>query len=171
VAVVAAGTMHQYERTGARPIPNLEKDLWVVRSHQRHRMLEESKLGICNTNVRKLPELGSVAAIPPGDGCLAVHKKSKWQYYSRVMRPVELQLLLLILAANGAPVLGAAVFGQRGNRPVDGGRVIWDGRPLFGRSKTWRGIALALIAVAVMAGLLGLSPGLSRENHSKTPRF
>ncbi len=67
-----------------------------------------------------------------------------------------LPLLLLILAANGAPILAAAVLRRSGNRPLDGGLLWLDGNPLLGHSKTWRGVLLALIAAAVMAWLMGL---------------
>ncbi|MFO1424736.1 MAG: CDP-archaeol synthase [Candidatus Competibacteraceae bacterium] len=70
---------------------------------------------------------------------------------------VELQLLLLILIANGVPIIAAAVCGDRGARPVDGGRRWIDGRRLLGDAKTWRGVALAPLAAALGATLLGWS--------------
>ena len=53
-----------------------------------------------------------------------------------------LALLLLIMpayVANSIPV----VFG-RGAR-VDGGKVFWDKRPLFGEGKTWRGLLAGVL--------------------------
>jgi hypothetical protein len=70
------------------------------------------------------------------------------------------ELLVLIIAANGAPVLARALLGARGAARVDGGRVLADGAPLFGSSKTWRGLAAALVAGALLAPLLGLAPGI-----------
>jgi len=70
------------------------------------------------------------------------------------MVPIELRLLLLILIANGAPVIAAAVCGDWGAYPVDGGRTLADGRRWFGDAKTWRGLALALLATT--AGAIGL---------------
>ncbi len=67
-----------------------------------------------------------------------------------------LRALLLIVVANSVPVLGHKWFGQRFGYPLDGGRRIFDGRPLFGPSKTWRGIALSLAVTAAVAPLLGL---------------
>jgi len=64
-------------------------------------------------------------------------------------------LLLLLLAANGAPVLAARVCGDRWSWPVDGGRRLRDGRPLFGASKTWRGIVAGLAMTALAGALLG----------------
>ncbi len=73
------------------------------------------------------------------------------------MRLIQYHLLLLIIVANGAPILGAALFGNRAAWPVDGGRLWYDGRPVLGPSKTWRGVLLAVSATTVMAALLGLS--------------
>ncbi|MEZ5553213.1 MAG: CDP-archaeol synthase [Pseudomonadales bacterium] len=63
--------------------------------------------------------------------------------------------LLLLLAANGAPVLGKRLLGEHLSAPLDGGRRFLDARPLFGRSKTWRGLTLSLGATALVAPLLG----------------
>ncbi|MCU0808490.1 MAG: CDP-archaeol synthase [Candidatus Contendobacter sp.] len=70
------------------------------------------------------------------------------------MLSIELQVLLLVLIANGAPVVAAAVCGDWGSRPVDGGRVLADGHRLLGDSKTWRGLVLAPLACGVGAVLL-----------------
>jgi len=72
------------------------------------------------------------------------------------MALIELQLLLLILIANGAPVVAAAACGAWGAWPLDGGRVLGDGRRLLGDAKTWRGVVLAPLAAGFGAVLLGL---------------
>jgi CDP-2,3-bis-(O-geranylgeranyl)-sn-glycerol synthase len=66
------------------------------------------------------------------------------------------KLLLLLLIANGSPILVRFVTGDRWSAPIDGGRNAWDGRPLFGKSKTWRGAIGAIAATAFAALLLGL---------------
>ena len=66
------------------------------------------------------------------------------------------EALLLLMVANGAPVIAAKLFGGRFAWPVDGGRTLADGRPLFGRSKTWRGLATAVVATTAAAPCLGL---------------
>ncbi len=66
-----------------------------------------------------------------------------------------LQLLLLISLANGAPVIAKRVLGQRLARPLDGNLRFVDGRPLFGASKTLRGIAAAVVATSLLAPLVG----------------
>ncbi len=67
-----------------------------------------------------------------------------------------LQALLLVLVANGTPVLASYLLGRRFSRPLDGGRTAWDGAPWLGPSKTIRGIALSLVVTACSAWLLGL---------------
>src|SRR6478752_380374 len=59
-----------------------------------------------------------------------------------------LQGLILISAANGAPVLFARLLRARFAHPIDGGIVLRDGHPLLGRSKTWRGLAAAVLLAA-----------------------
>jgi CDP-2,3-bis-(O-geranylgeranyl)-sn-glycerol synthase len=67
-----------------------------------------------------------------------------------------LQALILILVANGTPVMATWLLRSRGNWPIDGGRMLADGRPLLGPSKSWRGLALAVAATTTAAALLGL---------------
>ncbi len=66
------------------------------------------------------------------------------------------QLLFLLTAANGAPVIAKRLFGDILAQPVDGGAVYADGRPVFGASKTWRGVALSILATWFCAPLVGL---------------
>ena len=40
--------------------------------------------------------------------------------------PIELKLLLLILIANGVPLVAASLCGDWGARPLDGGRTLAD---------------------------------------------
>lgn len=69
-------------------------------------------------------------------------------------------LMLLLLVANGTPVLLKRLLGERGAWPIDGGRAAWDGRPWLGRSKTWRGLLAGIAATALTATVLGLGPAL-----------
>lgn len=67
----------------------------------------------------------------------------------------ELKLLLLILIANGVPIMAASLCGAWGARPLDGGRILADGYRCLGDSKTWRGVVLApLVAELVALGLM-----------------
>src|SRR5271168_5396155 len=72
---------------------------------------------------------------------------------------VIFQSLILISAANGAPVLLARLLGTRFARPIDGGVVLRDGYPLLGRSKTWRGLAAAIVLATCAAVIIGLMAG------------
>jgi CDP-2,3-bis-(O-geranylgeranyl)-sn-glycerol synthase len=69
---------------------------------------------------------------------------------------VLLRLLVLLLLANGTPMIGGKLFGSRLSYPLDGDREFVDRRPLFGRSKTIRGVALAIVITAAGAPLVGL---------------
>jgi hypothetical protein len=70
------------------------------------------------------------------------------------------KLLLLLLAANGAPILIRKILGTRYAWPLDSGARFRDGRPLLGPSKTWRGLLAALAMTGFIAVLLGLPFGL-----------
>ena len=66
-----------------------------------------------------------------------------------------IEILAMLVAVNGAPVLVAYFLGARANRPVDGGWRLTDGRPLLGDSKTWPGFVAAICTSCVLALLLG----------------
>ncbi len=68
------------------------------------------------------------------------------------------QALLLLLVANGAPVISHTILGKRLARPIDNGLMLSDGHRLFGNKKTWRGLFSAILLTTVIAVLLGLSP-------------
>ncbi|MCC7276709.1 MAG: CDP-archaeol synthase [Chromatiaceae bacterium] len=69
-------------------------------------------------------------------------------------------LLLLLIAANGAPILLAWALGPRWDWPLDGGRIHPDGRPWLGGHITTRGLVGAVLATMLLAYLLGLGAGL-----------
>ena len=71
-----------------------------------------------------------------------------------------LQLLILLALANGTPVVAKKILGERFAYPLDGGIEFVDGRPLFGRSKTIRGVVLAVLATTAGAPLIGLDWGI-----------
>lgn len=73
------------------------------------------------------------------------------------MHPILVaQLLVLIVVANAMPLVAKKVFGAAFARPLDGGASFADGRPLFGPSKTIRGIAASLLATPVASVVMGL---------------
>ncbi len=69
-----------------------------------------------------------------------------------------LTVLVLIGAANTAPIVAKNLLGARLARPLDGGVNFLDGRPLFGKSKTLRGVLVGILAPALIAPLLGHRP-------------
>jgi CDP-2,3-bis-(O-geranylgeranyl)-sn-glycerol synthase len=66
------------------------------------------------------------------------------------------QLLVLIIVANGTPVVAKKIMGDRLAQPLDGGARFIDGRPLLGASKTLRGVLLALVVTALVAPIIGI---------------
>jgi CDP-2,3-bis-(O-geranylgeranyl)-sn-glycerol synthase len=66
------------------------------------------------------------------------------------------QMLILLALANGTPVFASKILGKRFSRPIDGGMRFFDGRPLFGPSKTIRGALLAILVTTAGAPLIGL---------------
>jgi hypothetical protein len=67
-----------------------------------------------------------------------------------------LQLLVLMTLANGTPIVAKKIFGPRFARPLDAGIMFLDGRPLFGPSKTIRGIMASILITTASAPLVGL---------------
>jgi hypothetical protein len=67
-----------------------------------------------------------------------------------------MRTLFLLTLANGAPVVAKKVFGDRLSRALDNGARYLDGQPLFGASKTIRGIIFSVLVTVVGGYLLGL---------------
>jgi len=72
---------------------------------------------------------------------------------------IELKLLLLVIVANAAPLIGSLTLSHRFAQPLDGGLTLTDGKRLFGEHTTLRGVVLALLATTVAASVLDLSAG------------
>jgi CDP-2,3-bis-(O-geranylgeranyl)-sn-glycerol synthase len=68
--------------------------------------------------------------------------------------PAILTLLILVLLANGLPAIIGLALGP--GRPIDAGRQGPDGQPLLGTSKTWRGLAAALLVTPLVGMALGV---------------
>ena len=64
-------------------------------------------------------------------------------------------VLILIVIANGAPVIISRLLGDKLSTPVDLGYRLFDGQPILGDSKTWRGLIAALLATSSAAYILG----------------
>jgi CDP-2,3-bis-(O-geranylgeranyl)-sn-glycerol synthase len=68
-----------------------------------------------------------------------------------------LQLLLLIIIANGAPIITRLLLNDGFKLAIDFGQKLPDNKPIFGPSKTWRGVVAALSATIIAALILGYS--------------
>jgi len=66
----------------------------------------------------------------------------------------KIELLLLIVTANGVPILLDDLLGRRWDWPLDGGLRFADGRRLLGRSATVRGLVGAVAVTTCVALLL-----------------
>ncbi len=69
---------------------------------------------------------------------------------------LALKLLLLLLIANGAPIVASGLLGKHCAWPVDAGRMTAAGTPLLGPSKTWRGLVAAIVMAALVSYILGI---------------
>src|SRR3954451_7404259 len=69
-----------------------------------------------------------------------------------------LQMMVLFVLAHGAPVVAKKICGSRFAFPLDFGIRFFDGRPLFGPSKTVRGVGVAVLAATAGSPLIGLHP-------------
>lgn len=69
-----------------------------------------------------------------------------------------LQPLALLALANSTPLFAKKLFGNWFAQPLDAGITFVDGRPLFGRSKTLRGVLSSLLVTTVGAPLIGVTP-------------
>lgn len=74
-----------------------------------------------------------------------------------VMLKIIFDIIMLLIVVHGAPIIAARVFRTHAEQPVDLGVCLSDGRPLFGSSKTWRGLLAALLFCALCGPLLGFT--------------
>jgi CDP-2,3-bis-(O-geranylgeranyl)-sn-glycerol synthase len=71
---------------------------------------------------------------------------------------LAVQLLFLLVVANGMPILMKRMLADKGGWPVDAGwRLPLDDHPLLGKCKTWRGILSALLGTGLAALVMGWS--------------
>jgi CDP-2,3-bis-(O-geranylgeranyl)-sn-glycerol synthase len=67
-----------------------------------------------------------------------------------------LRLLVLLGVANGTPIFAKKLLQDRVSTPLDGGLILPDGEPLFGATKTIRGVILSIACTTGAAILLNL---------------
>lgn len=64
------------------------------------------------------------------------------------------KVLVLLIIANGTPVIIRNILRSRLAWPIDFGTLFFDKRPLFGHSKTWRGLIYSMFITGILAPLL-----------------
>ena len=67
-----------------------------------------------------------------------------------------LELLILLALSNATPVFARNIFKRRFAWPIDAGVRLFDGQPLFGASKTIRGLVFAVVFTTLGAWVMGL---------------
>jgi predicted MPP superfamily phosphohydrolase len=66
-----------------------------------------------------------------------------------------IRLLILLWLVNLAPPFLAQIFESKWNSPIDGGYLFLDGRPMFGKHKTIRGVLAGIITGGLIGPALG----------------
>lgn len=69
--------------------------------------------------------------------------------------PLLMSILLLLGVANGSPIVAANLLKERFSWPLDGGRKLADGQPVFGSSKTIRGVVASICSTTIVALVVG----------------
>lgn len=69
---------------------------------------------------------------------------------------IVIKTTLFLLWLNFLPPLAKIVWGERFNKPIDGGRLYFDQHPIFGDHKTIRGVLISLLGGTAAAPLLGV---------------
>jgi CDP-2,3-bis-(O-geranylgeranyl)-sn-glycerol synthase len=64
-------------------------------------------------------------------------------------------IVVLLLAANGLPIIARNLFQEKFEYPIDFGFQLPDHHPVFGTSKTWRGIIASILGTGILAYLMG----------------
>ncbi len=81
----------------------------------------------------------------------------RWSLWGAVMQAaLLLQLLILLVVANGTAVVAKKLLGAEFARPLDAGALFVDGQPILGPAKTIRGVVLSVLATSICAALMGL---------------
>lgn len=65
----------------------------------------------------------------------------------------------LAMVANAAPVMAKPLIDAVGRHRVDFGRKAWDGRDVFGKNKSWEGIAAAVIISVIASAIFVYAEG------------
>ncbi len=66
-------------------------------------------------------------------------------------------LILILVCANGAPIIARKLLSSRFNTPLDGNLVLWDGQRLLGSSKMIRGVVAGTLTSTAMFMILDMA--------------
>ena len=103
------------------------------------------------------PRAASLPCFLPEDGVFPEFIITLIDYCQVVSIPgMIVRLLFLLMLANGTPLLANKILGDRFSHPLDSGARCPDGQPVFGASKTIRGILLSVLMTAIAGRLVGL---------------
>jgi len=80
----------------------------------------------------------------------------KDDFLTEIMMAHISSLLILLITANSSPVLMKLFFHKHFDVPLDGNKLFFDGKPIFGHTKTVRGILSSLILTSLMALAIGV---------------
>ena len=74
-----------------------------------------------------------------------------------IITELHLKVLLLIIIANGAPIIARSLFRSHFDDPLDFGLKFFDQRPLFGPTKTIRGVFVAVMVTPLAAHMMDIN--------------
>lgn len=69
---------------------------------------------------------------------------------------IEIKVLLLLIIANGMPIIMQKIMRNKWQFPIDAGILFYDKQPLFGSTKTVRGFVASIIVTSFAAPLFGM---------------
>ncbi len=74
------------------------------------------------------------------------------------MEELQLEIILLfwLMGMNGTPILLTKLIDKRLDYPIDCNRLFFDGRPILGASKTFRGLVSALLMSLLIGSLFAI---------------
>ncbi len=64
-------------------------------------------------------------------------------------------IVILLLTANGLPIIARNLLTEKLEYPIDFGIKLPDHHPIFGISKTWRGVIASILGTGALAYLIG----------------
>lgn len=67
------------------------------------------------------------------------------------------KIVILIISANFGPLIAKDLFKKRFTTPLDFGAKFYDGNPVLGNHKTWRGVFAAVLLASFVAVILNMS--------------